>query len=139
MFSFTIRYFGFLKHLPGLPHFFDVWLKLYTFITKPAVLDWVDRIELEVIKWDGVKTTIHKYGGIQFNCQQREIGHIHGNGLLDLLLNLELKQQLLKDGRIQNHHYLKNTGWISFWICTEDDQRYAVQLLRLGYERLLKT
>ncbi|MES2279495.1 MAG: luciferase family protein [Bacteroidota bacterium] len=137
MFGFTIKYFGFLKFVPGAAHFFDTWLKLYTFATKPILLDWMDSIRADVLRWDGIKITSHKYGGMQFNYSKKEIGHIHGNGLLDMLLNRKIKEQLLQDGRIQDHHSFKNTGWISFWIRTEDDKDYAVELLRLGYQLVL--
>ena len=136
MFDFVIKYFGFLKLIPGLPHLFETWLNIHTFMTRPLLLDRIDTITNELAQWDNVKVGTHKYGGTQFNCKGKEIGHIHGNGLLDMLLSRKIKQQLMLDGRIQHHHHFKDTGWISFYIHSDDDRFYAVRLLRMAYDRI---
>lgn len=118
--------------------FFDCLLKLLMFVTKPEMLDWVDEIEKEILELPGVTATIHKYGGLQLNYQQKEIGHIHSNGLLDMPLTMKLKNELMKDGRIQDHHSFRNTGWISFYIRSDNDRQYAVSLLKTGYQMRLK-
>lgn len=122
--------------MPGLPIVFDAWLKIYTLITKPVLLDWIDLIETRMFSLPGTTTHNHKYGGLQFDLHQTEIGHIHSNGLLDMLLNRKIKAHLMQKGRILDHHSFKNTGWISFYIRTEDDVQYALELLQLGYERI---
>ncbi|OOQ58922.1 hypothetical protein BC343_08600 [Mucilaginibacter pedocola] len=95
----------------------------------------MDNIEAEVEKWTGITTSIHKYGGLQFNLGRRELGHIHSNGLLDMLLSRKIKQQLMEeDGRVQHHHSFKNSGWISFYIKDEADMDFAISLLRMAYE-----
>jgi len=136
MFRFVTRYIGFLKSVPTLGWLFDGLLKLWAFFTQPALLDWMDEIETEVLKWKRTTSTIHKYGGMQFNYNSKEIGHIHSNGLLDMLLNRSVKAQLMLDGRISDHHTFKNTGWISFYIHSAEDKDYALALLELGYKRL---
>jgi hypothetical protein len=45
----------------------------------------------------------------------------------------------MKEGRIQHHHSFKNSGWVSFYIKTEDDKEYAISLLKLGYDRYLES
>ena len=136
MFSFVTRYLGFLKSVPTLGLAFDGWLKLWALVTKPAVLDWMDEIEAEVLQWPDTTSVIHKYGGMQFNYKGKEIGHIHSNGLLDMLLNRSVKQTLIQEGRITDHHAFKNTGWISFYMNNADDKEYAIKLLQTGYDRL---
>lgn len=135
MFSFVIRYLGFLKSIPLVAMVFDSLLRLIIFATKPHILSYIDDIEAEVSNWQNIKTTIHKYGGLQFNYGNVELGHIHSNGLLDMLLNRQIKEQLMQDGHIQDHHVFENSGWISFFIRTEADKFYAVQLLELAYQR----
>jgi len=134
MFNLVVKYFGLLKHIPGAGFLFDSWLKVWTLFANPSLLDYVDEIEREVSRWEGVSTGLHKYGGVQFNYENYEIGHIHGNGLLDMLLTRRLKQQLTQEGKILDHHVFKNTGWISFYIKTKTDRDYALQLLKLGYQ-----
>lgn len=139
MFSFVIKYLGFLKSVPVLGWAFDGWLKLWVLITKPVILDWMDDIEAEVLAWKHTTTCIHKYGGLQFNCYGVEIGHIHSNGLLDMLLSKKVKQSLMMEGRITDHHSFKDTGWISFYMQTADDKEYALKLLRIGHGRIMKS
>jgi hypothetical protein len=135
MFSFVVKYLGFLKYVPGLALLFDSWLKLRTLITNPYILDHIDEIEAEVLKWKNTCVDFHKYGGLQFNYNTKEMGHIHSNGLVDILLSREIKKQLLTEGHIKNHHLFKNSGWISFYVHTPADTVYAIRLLKLAYDR----
>jgi hypothetical protein len=134
MFNIVVKYLGFLKHIPGVGFLFDSWLKIWALLTNPALLDYVDDIERQISQWDGVSIGLHKYGGVQFNYRNCEIGHIHSNGLLDMLLNRKLKQQLMQEGKILDHHVFKDTGWISFYIRTDADRDYALRLLKLSYQ-----
>jgi hypothetical protein len=136
VFTLVIKYLGFLKGVPLAGLVFDSCLKLWTFTTNRPLLDWMDNIEANVLTWPGTTSTLHKYGGMQFNANGVEIGHIHSNGLLDMLLNRQVKQQLLTEGHITDHHTFVNSGWISFYIRTEDDATYALSLLRLGYDHI---
>jgi hypothetical protein len=136
MFSFIIRYMGFLKFVPGLAVLFDHGLKVCTYIRKPQLLDWIDEVEAAVLQWPNTTATTHKYGGLQFNYLGKEIGHIHSNGLLDMLLSRSLKHQWMQQGRIQDHHSFKSSGWISFYIKNVDDKEYALQLLKAGFDKL---
>lgn len=133
-----VRRLGFLKSIPLFAHYFDSLLKLSTFVAKPRLLDWLDEIEAEVLAWEGISASLHRYGGVQFNYHGREIGHLHGNGLLDLRCGKELKAQLMKTGRVQPHHLFKDSGWLSFYICTADDKIYASQLLRITRDRFAR-
>ena len=135
MFSFVIKYFGFLKHVPLLPHVFESFMKVVLLFTNAHVLDCMDDIASEVLSWRGTSIGIHKYGGLQFNYDGKELGHIHGNGLLDMLFSRKIKQELLAEGRITHHHFFTNSGWISFYIRNEEDMEYAKGLLKMGYEK----
>jgi hypothetical protein len=136
MFSFVVKYLGFLKSLPLLAHLFDSHFKFWALITNSALLDCMDDIEAEVLSWKGTSAGLHKYGGLQFNCNKKEIGHIHSNGILDIRFNREIKQQLLAEGRISNHHVFTNSGWISFYVNKKEDAAYAIELLRMAYLKL---
>jgi hypothetical protein len=139
LFSFVVRYLGFFKFVPLFPMVFDSLLRLWMLASKSYVLDWLDEIEAEVLSWKGTSTSIHRYGGLQFNCNGREIGHLHSNGLLDVLYNREIKQQLLAKGRIQPHHIFEKSGWISFYIVDYHDRVYAKELLEIAYRRSFRS
>jgi hypothetical protein len=138
MFSFVVKRLGFLKFIPLIAIFYDSLIKLWVFVTKPKLLDWIDDIEDAILKLPDSSVSIHKYGGSQFNYFQQEFAHLHSNGLLDILFHQKLKQELLVGGRIKDHHVFKNSGWISFYIKDEQDVIYAIGLLRLAYERKVR-
>jgi hypothetical protein len=134
MFRFTIKYFGFLKFVPGMALLFDALLKLCTLVTNPSLPDWIDDIEKEVLTWPGTTITTHKYGGLQFNYQGKELGHIHSNGLLDMLLSRKIKTSIMQqNSRIKDHHSFKNSGWISLYMQFYNDKNLVLELLKQKY------
>ena len=135
LFSFFVSYFGFLKFVPLAALVFDAWLKLWSLITNPCLLDGIDDIEAEVSTWAGVTVGLHKYGGIQFNYQGKELGHIHGNGILDMRFSRAIKNRLMEEKRISHHHVFPDSGWITFYICKKEDSDYAVSLLKMVYKK----
>lgn len=136
LFSFVLRYLGFLKAVPLLPLVFDSMLKLQTLWTNAVLLDWMDELEEEILTWQGTSTGLHQYGGVQFNAYGKEIGHLHSNGLLDVLYSKRIKAALMKQGRIEPHHIFTDSGWISFYIKKQEDKNYAKELLEMAYWRL---
>ena len=133
MFNFTVKYLGFLKEIPIVPHVFDTFLKLSYMICDKKVIDSIDKIESIVSEWENINLSMHKYGGLQFNVGTKEIGHIHSNGLLDILLDKRQQMELVSKGLAEEHHVFKNSGWISFYIKTEKDIDKAVSLLRISF------
>lgn len=93
----------------------------------------MDEIESEVMSWEKVSVSIHKYGGIQFNKGSHEIGHIHGNGLLDIPFSKKVQAHFIEEGRVLEHHTISNSGWSSFYIRTLEDKEYAIELLQASY------
>jgi Family of unknown function (DUF5519) len=96
-----------------------------------------DRIAGEVLSWEGVTAAPHRFGGLEFNLGKRELGHLHGDRLADLPFPRRLRDELVESGRAKPHHVLPDTGWVSFWIESEDDVPRAVELFRMSYERAL--
>ncbi len=134
MFNWVVKYFGLLKHVPVLPQLFDSLMKIGTLFYNRKLLDYMDDIENEVLSWPNTTIQVHKFGGTQFNFQTKELGHIHGNGLLDVLFSRKMKSELTKQYKVQDHHIFKNSGWISFQIKTEADKLIAITLLRHSHK-----
>lgn len=132
MFRFVTRYLGFMKAVPLAPHIFDALLKLQTAVLRPSVLNHVDTICDEISGWPGVSVSLHKYGGIQFNYQGRELGHVHGNGLADILLNKSKAKALVADHKALPHHTYKNSGWVSYYIRDRKSMKEVLGLFRLA-------
>ena len=94
-----------------------------------------DVIVREVSAWPGVETARHRFGGTEFRCGHRELGHVHGNRLADLPFPLLVRNELVAAGRAEPHHIYADSGWVSVYITGERDVPNVVQLFRLNYER----
>jgi hypothetical protein len=94
------------------------------------------RLNALVREWPGVESMPHRFGGLEFRVDRREIGHLHPNGMLDIPFPVRMRRDLVASGRAEAHHMLPNTGWVTYRIRTEHDLPAAAALLRLNYERL---
>jgi hypothetical protein len=94
-----------------------------------------ERIAEAVLSWPGVERAPHRFGGVEFRLGKRELGHLHGDRLVDLPFPRKVRDELVAAGRARPHHVLPDSGWVSFWIESADDAEQAVSLFRLGYER----
>jgi hypothetical protein len=116
-----------------MPHLFDALLKIGVLFSNKKILDFIDEIEQEVLSWKNTSVQIHKYGGVQFNVGTKELGHIHGNGLLDILFSRSVKSQLIQEGRVKEHHTFKNSGWATLQIENTPDKDLAIELLKFSH------
>ncbi|GAB4197399.1 MAG: DUF5519 family protein [Coleofasciculaceae cyanobacterium] len=89
-----------------------------------------------VSTWEGVTIAPHRFGGIEFRVDNREIGHLHGSYQADIPFSARLRKELVASGRASLHHIYPNSGWVSFYIHSVDDIPALIELLRLNYERL---
>lgn len=137
MFRFVVRYLGFLKHLPLAAWVTDALMFIWYSTFKREVCLAISEIESEISGWKGIEVTLHKFGGLQFNHLGKEIGHIHSNGILDILLSRSEKSVLLEKGMASDHHVFPNSGWISFYVRQHGDVSRAIALLQLSYRKLL--
>jgi hypothetical protein len=94
-----------------------------------------ERVQTEVLSWDGVTSAPGRFGAVTFYLGKREIGHLHGDRLADLPFPRSVRDELVESGRALPHHVMPDTGWVSFRIEGEDDVGRAVGLFRLSYER----
>ena len=93
------------------------------------------RIEDEVSTWPGVTVHEHRFGGIEFRLDRRQLGHLHGGRWADLPFPKGTRDMLVETGRAQPHHVLPETGWISRQIRGDADVREVIDLFRLAYDR----
>ena len=134
-FKFIIRYFGFLKAIPLMPHIFDVLMRLHSFCFRREITDAMDKIQEELNKDTNITISIHKYGGIQFNYKNKELGHIHGNGMVDVLLNKKMKSELIAKKWVQEHHTFKDSGWVTLFLKSDNDIEIAVKVLKMSLSK----
>ena len=86
-----------------------------------------------VTSWSGVTVQPHRFGGLEYVIGKREIGHIHGDSLVDIPFPKTVRDEIVAAKRAQPHHILPETGWISFYIRQEDDIDKAIALLHESY------
>jgi hypothetical protein len=93
-----------------------------------------DEISDRVLSWDGVTVHAARFGAIQYRRGRREIGHVHGDSIVDIPFPKPVRNRLVADGQAWPHHVLPRSGWVSCYISTPADVDRAVALLRESYE-----
>ncbi len=88
--------------------------------------------------WDGVSNAPHRFGGVEFRLGTRELGHIHGDALVDILFPKKVRDEIVDAKLAEPHHILPGTGWVSFYLRGDGDIEKAVDLLHRSYEIALR-
>ena len=91
-----------------------------------------------LLSWDGVSTAPHRFGGVEYRLGTRELGHIHGDQLVDIPFPKKVRDEIVNAKLAQPHHILPETGWVSFYLRAEDDVQKGIDLLRRSYEIALR-
>jgi hypothetical protein len=80
-----------------------------------------EQIIQAVLSWEGVTSHPHRFGGTEFRLGKRELGHIHGDHLLDIPFPKKVRDEIVSAGLAKPHHILPESGWVSFLFEREDD------------------
>ena len=91
-------------------------------------------IKATVSGWEGVTAHRHRFGGTEYRLGDREIGHVHGDGLVDIPFPTKVRNELVAAGQAVPHHVLPESGWVSLYISAPEDIEKAVALLRRSYD-----
>lgn len=83
--------------------------------------------------WADVEIKPHRYGGLEFRLGRRELGHIHGDRLLDIPFPKSVRDEIVTAGEAEPHHILPDSGWVSFFLRTEEDVPRAIRLLERSF------
>ena len=102
--------------------------------SKAGVPGAAETIRAAVASWPGTRDTQHRFGGTEFLIGEREIGHLHGDRLLDVPFPRAVHDELIAAGRVRPHHVMPDSGWISFWLEAEGDVDEAIAILRRSYD-----
>jgi hypothetical protein len=97
----------------------------------------LENIQKQLLSWPNVTAEPHRFGGTEFRLNKREMGHIHGDRLVDLPFPMSIRNELVSSGRVSPHHVLPQSGWVSYWINKgEEDVPAVIELFRMRYEQL---
>jgi hypothetical protein len=95
----------------------------------------IEKLEDEISTWPHVSVHPHRFGGREFLFDKAEVGHVHTGGTVDIPFPRSVRDALLKDGLPEEHHWVPNSGWITFHVRSEEDLKHALWLMRLSYLR----
>jgi hypothetical protein len=91
------------------------------------------RIREAVLAWEGVTEGPHRFGGLEFRLGRRELGHIHGDSLVDIPFPIKVRNQVVAAGLAGPHHIIPESGWVSVFLRAEQDVDRAIQLLHRSF------
>jgi len=103
-----------------------------------AVVGAQERIVAAVKSWQGVEIRPHRYGGLEFRLGKRELGHIHGDALVDIPFPKPVRNEIVAAGEAEPHHILPNSGWISLFLRRAEDVETAIRLLERSWQLALE-
>ena len=129
MFRFVVRRLRWLARIPLAPQLFDALMLTWTALFQREKLRAIETLEAAAHRLPGISPSAHRFGGIGFSRDGREVAHVHGNGLLDVKLTRERSAELVAAGCAEPHHVFGPSAWISFWIRTAADCEPALALI----------
>jgi hypothetical protein len=99
-----------------------------------AVAKAQEQITQALLSWQGVSAHAHRFGGIEYRLGQRELGHLHGDHLVDIPFPSRVRDEIVAAGQAGPHHILPESGWVSYYLKQPEDIERATELLRRSYE-----
>ena len=87
------------------------------------------RIISEVSSWPGIHTAPGRFGATAFVLASgREVGHVHGDNLVDIPCRPEQREAWIAAGRAEPHHVVPRFG-VSVFLREQEDIKNALELL----------
>jgi len=93
-----------------------------------------EKIDAAVHGWPGITSQAHRFGGTEYRLGRREIGHVHGDSLVDIPFPKNVRNELVTAGRAEAHHILPESGWVSIYLRQASDVDRAIELMHLSFE-----
>jgi len=81
-----------------------------------AVHGAAQRIQIELLSWPRVEARPHRFGGTEYRIGKRELGHIHGDHLVDIPFPTKVRDEVVAAGLAEPHHLLPDSGWVSLYL-----------------------
>lgn len=96
-----------------------------------------EKIHAAVTSWPEVTAYPHRFGGTEYRLGKRELGHIHGDALVDIPFPKKVRDEIVAAGRAETHHILPESGWVSFYLTQSGDIENAILLFKQSYDLAL--
>ena len=98
-------------------------------------MDCLKNLEDEISAWPHVSIHPHRFGGREFRFGNAEVGHRHTGEVVDIPFLRSIRDAFLDQGLADEHHWVPNSGWITFRVRSEDDLKHTLGLMRLSHLR----
>lgn len=98
-------------------------------------MNYLEKLEREISTWAGISVHSHRFGGREFRFGSAEVGHVHTGGVIDIPFTRSIRDLLLQQGLAEEHHFVPNSGWITYTMRAEAGLKHALWLMRLSYLR----
>src|SRR5260370_21417288 len=99
-----------------------------------AVYGAKEKIDTALQGWSGISSQPHRFGGREYCLGRREIGHVHGDTLVDIPFPKPIRNELVTGGRAEPHHILPESGCASLYLKQASDVDKPIELLRLSFQ-----
>jgi hypothetical protein len=96
------------------------------------------KIRAAVLSWPDVEAHPHRFGGTEYRIGRREIGHVHGDHLVDIPFPTKVRDEIVASGQAEPHHILPDSGWVSLFLREPSDVDRAIELLKLSFDLAMK-
>jgi putative MATE family efflux protein len=80
-----------------------------------------------------VDTHLTRQRALGFFVGPRELGHVHHRGQLDVAFPPEVRDQLVREGKVSHHRIVHDSCWVTHRLEQVDDVAEAIWLLRLAH------
>jgi hypothetical protein len=100
-------------------------------------LELLAAVEREILGWPGVEAEQAWFGGAEvtiYKVGRRQLGHVHDDGVADLLFPKAVHDELISAGRAEPHG-AGFAGAVSAALERPDEVPEVVALFRVSYER----
>ncbi|HUP21563.1 MAG TPA: luciferase family protein [Thermoanaerobaculia bacterium] len=92
-----------------------------------------ERIHRELTSWPGVEAEPHRSGGRGYRVAGLEIGHVHGDDLVEISFPKPVRDEVVAARLAERHPLLPESGWVSKPLDHDPDVEIALALLRRAY------
>lgn len=93
-----------------------------------------EKINRAMMECEGVMAGEHRFGGTEYKLGKSEIGHVHGNHLVDIPFPMKIRNEVIEKGEALPHHVLPESWWVSVYLKNEEDVKNAISLLKRSYD-----
>lgn len=100
---------------------------------RPSLATQIEQLVSQVGHWEGVEVGTARRNTLSFRIAERELGHLHPDGRMDLPLPPTLRDELVRTGFVSHHDHHHDSCWVTRQIDDTKDIEDSTWLLQLGH------